>query len=388
MKEEKLLSIDLHSGRSDRSHRRFSRFAVVLRNCVYRGRTEFESVGITHLAEMVRVTGVVAVLVDNLSEFRSFLRYVPATVHLIEVCNQGDRYLSLSAMLEELGLKLAKPDPLMTARLLLKLVDAGFGSVMEWSYAKGTFEAHPLSAVRRVKRIPSLRVDRPSQLMAFLEEIGSVDMPTIVIGKGKEAEVYFGRAEESYVFKVFYKYSPSTRRFRPRGLSASDWRMPTFLAALEFSNLRSLLKLDVCVPAPIRKIGPLLVMEGVCNESLGFFPAPSLQTIDLVKHGLSPSEVFEDCLNELYHMFTEGYYVHGDFSPPNLLVGDEGIVVIDVLQSRRFSLDEATSTSISFKEAVDVLRQDLGTLCRFFRRRYRLLSDLDSLVSEFVAAFC
>lgn len=376
------------AGTSGQSRKNRLRFAVVLRNCRYAGRSEFDSVSPTQVAEMVRVLSVEAVLVDNLSELKTLLGLLPSSVHLVEVCNRDSQYRSIESMCAEAGFNLpVRLTPLTTCRLLLKLVDHGFGSIMEWSYGEGRFVSRPLEGIERRQRVPPVDVDRPSQLMAFLEEIGALDMNPIVIGRGKEAEVFFGISDRAYAFKVFYKFSPSTRHFRPRGLSSSDWRMPTYLSSLEFSNLRALLKAGVRVPEPIRKVGPLLVMEGIVNESLSLYPAPSLLSVDLRKVGLSPSEVFEDCLNELYHMFTRGFLIHGDFSPPNLLVGDDGIYVIDVLQGRRFSLGEATSTEVSFHEGLEVLKGDLKTLCRFFKRRYRLLPDMDSLLHEFVSAF-
>ena len=94
---------------------------------------------------------------------------------------------------------------------------------------------------------------------------------------------------------------------------------------------------------------------------------------------------FENCLNEFYHIITERFFVHGDHSPRIFLQGMRALR--DMIQLRRFSLDEATASEISFRQTVDVMRRDLFTLCRFFKRRYRLLPDTDVIVSEFISAF-
>ena len=76
---------------------------VVLRNCTYKGKREFGSVNASQLADMMKLLKIEAVLVDNLSELRSFVRYIPSSVHIVEVCNQGGHYVSIVSLAKQVG---------------------------------------------------------------------------------------------------------------------------------------------------------------------------------------------------------------------------------------------------------------------------------------------
>jgi RIO kinase 1 len=151
----------------------------------------------------------------------------------------------------------------------------------------------------------------------------------------------------------------ATRTSFGRELLAGKW------ANAEFASLSAIWKAGARVPYPVQLIGSELMMEFI-GEPDGT-AAPRLAAFD------ATTSVFTDLWHDLVsslEVLAESGLTHGDLSPYNVLVDEQGCVVIDLPQ---------VVDLVANPQGEDFLRRDCQNIADFFARRGVLAADPETL---------
>jgi RIO kinase 1 len=134
----------------------------------------------------------------------------------------------------------------------------------------------------------------------------------------------------------------------------------------ELTTLRTLHRVGAAVPAPIAGGPEAFLMEYV---TLGGAAAPQLRETRL--DPMQARDVFDAVIGTVELMLAHDV-VHGDLSPFNILIGDDGPVVIDLPQA----VDPRSNPN-----ARELLFRDVGTMCRWAAKR-GIVADAFGLAAE------
>jgi RIO kinase 1 len=198
------------------------------------------------------------------------------------------------------------------------------------------------------------------------------------IKSGKEAVVYCCRAHESLggeliaakIYRPVERRSfkrdaiyqqgrergarPDARTLRALGKKTKRGRLHKFSAwiAHEFRTMTLLHQANADVPAPIERMGPVILMEYFGDEHA---PAPILVNVTLDAGEVET--IYQQILRNI-ELFLVKHRVHADLSAYNMLYVDDHVVIIDFPQSvdPRYNDD-----------AFDLLVRDLKNVNAFFK---------------------
>lgn len=189
--------------------------------------------------------------------------------------------------------------------------------------------------------------------------IKSVEYP---IASGKESNVFLCTTSggEIVVLKVFrtanatfdayLPYLEGDRRFtriKPdrRGIIYA-WCLK------EFKNLQRLKEANIRAPVPIGFHKNMLVMSEI---TLNNQPAPTLKRVRMPAEDLEA--IWKEVLGFMVTMYRKAELIHADLSEYNILISDDGPVIIDVGQS----------VLTTHPMAKAYLERDVENMVRFFR---------------------
>ena len=191
---------------------------------------------------------------------------------------------------------------------------------------------------------------------------GLIDTVEHPISTGKEANVFYALdpGGEPLVMKV---YRTSTADFRgieeyimgdPRfpGRRTNRRQVIFAWARKEFLNLRLAHEAGVPVPGPIDFYKNVLAMSYVGGEDMA---APEVRNVRLE----DPGAFYDQVMEAVATLFQEAKLVHGDLSEYNILVVDDGPVLIDLGQAML----------VKHARAVELMDRDCSNMARFWSRR-------------------
>lgn len=214
-------------------------------------------------------------------------------------------------------------------------------------------------------------------LYTFMKR-GLIDKVHYPISTGKEGNVFYATdADGEPVALKIYRTSTSTfkrvSRYvegdpRFKGTTGNRWKFIYTWAAKEFRNLDRYYDAGLPVPEPIANDKNCLVMEYVGDESR---PAPQLKDTVLE----NPTETYDEIVSFIIDGWRDAHLVHGDLSEYNILMSEEGPIVIDVGQSM----------TNDFFNAKDLLERDIVNINRFFRNRGADIIDPEKIKEEVFA---
>ncbi len=212
----------------------------------------------------------------------------------------------------------------------------------------------------------------PERLVPLMEQ-GVIEEVIRPLQAGKEAEVFLVRAEGAVRVAKVYKeveyrgfrnradYTDGRRVRSSRSQRAIDKRSAfgrqqeeEAWHAAEVDALYRIQGAGVRVPEPYAFVEGVLVMELVCDEHGR--PAPRLADLTLRRD--EAVEVFHTLLREVVKMLCAGL-IHADLSDFNVLMGNDGPVLIDFPQA----VDPAHNN-----HARRLLIRDVDNLCRILGR--------------------
>lgn len=202
---------------------------------------------------------------------------------------------------------------------------------------------------------------------------GIVDNVLRRLMSGKEADVYLVSCQEKIVCAKVYKQA-NKRGFHTavdytEGRKTKNSRQARAMAkrskygrqeqesawqTTEVDALRQLAAAGVRVPTPFQFYEGVLLMELICDEHGQ--PAPRLNDVELSAD--SAHEMHQQLIRQVVRMLCVGV-IHGDLSEYNILVGEEGPVIIDLPQA----VDAAANNN-----AERLLTRDVDNLSAYFGR--------------------
>ncbi|BFH73256.1 hypothetical protein SJAV_12000 [Sulfurisphaera javensis] len=256
--------------------------------------------------------------------------------------NSNYEYVPYSAISEELGLLDRE-----LKEVLLKLYDLRLLSkeriLKEIGY-RLTFTGLDILAIKKL------------YATKILKNLG------IIIGEGKESNVYFGYnfSDETVIVKFHRIGKNSYKNIRKiRGIKyKEDWiKLTVKNAEREYKALDCLYNNFGNVPKPYGQAYNAIVMEYV-------------QGTELYRTNISnPEEVLQDILSTLRIAYTYcDKIVHGDLSEYNVLISEEGKpYIIDWPQWKR--------------EDEDLLIRDVTNILYYFNKKYDIYKDINQVIN-------
>ena len=191
---------------------------------------------------------------------------------------------------------------------------------------------------------------------------GIIDTVQYPISTGKEGNVFFAEDPDGgpLALKIFRTSTATFRRIaryidgdpRFKGMTGNRTKTIYTWTQKEFQNLHRYSNAGLRVPEPIAIEKNCLVEEFIGDET---GPAPQIKDVVLE----DPTEVYEEIVDFIVTGWKEARLVHGDLSEYNILMSDEGPVVIDCGQA----MDTESYG------AVELLERDIANVNRFFKLR-------------------
>lgn len=192
---------------------------------------------------------------------------------------------------------------------------------------------------------------------------GIIDTLDYPISTGKEGNVYHATDPEgaplavkiyrtsTATFKNIMKYIDGNPRYRNIGRKR---RQIIFTwAKKEYNNLARLTKYDIRVPRPIHVVKNILVMEYIGSDIRA---APLLKNVVLDE----PDTCYNHIIEEYFKIFNHAKMVHADLSEYNVLITDEGELVI---------IDLGQCVVLEHPEAYNWFVRDIKNISNFFSKR-------------------
>jgi RIO kinase 1 len=203
-------------------------------------------------------------------------------------------------------------------------------------------------------------------LLGKLISDGIIDQVDFPIATGKEANIFRATTQEkkfvaikifrtaTMTFRHIASYIEGDPRFaygyKNRRDIIDEW------AKKEYKNLEILRQANVRVPAPIKCIHNILLMDYIGDANK---PAPMLKDVLL----RNPQKVFDDIIEFITRMYKK-QVVHADLSPFNVLIYRQKPYIIDVGQA--VLLDHPSSS--------EFLKRDIHNILQHFKK-YNITTD-------------
>ncbi|MFX1392622.1 MAG: RIO1 family regulatory kinase/ATPase [Promethearchaeota archaeon] len=192
-----------------------------------------------------------------------------------------------------------------------------------------------------------------------------------IIGKGKESDVYscMDDNENIYALKIYRMGRTSFKNIKKlRSLigdrSHFSWLYVNRLAAKkEYKALEKIYNLNLNTPKPIGYNRHIIVMEYLRGKELVYY-----KSID------KPEYIFNKIIDQMRIIFQEANIVHGDLGEFNIVVDEEGnILIIDWLQW----------VPSDHPNANRLLKRDIENLCKYFEKKFKIKSNIKKILLKF-----
>jgi RIO kinase 2 len=192
-----------------------------------------------------------------------------------------------------------------------------------------------------------------------------------LIGKGKESDVYSCMDDEKNIYAAkFYRMGrtsfKSIKQLRniigERG--HLSWLYVNRLAAKkEYEALKKVTELNLNTPKPIGYNRHIIIMSYLRGKELVYY-----------KRIKKPLKIFNRIINQYKVIYKKANMIHGDLGEFNIVVDEKGeILIIDWLQW--ISSDHPNANSL--------LERDLENVCNYFRKKFKIESNLDEILESF-----
>ena len=217
--------------------------------------------------------------------------------------------------------------------------------------------------------------NRTMMMLGKMLTRGIISSMDFIIGKGKEADVYIAEHgvkvdKEKVIVKIFrletssfsnrMDYIAGDPRFN--GMRSNVMQIVNAWCKKEYGNLKVAEEAGAHAPIPYSFSGNVLAMEFIGE---GGNPAPLLKDAGAV----DPERALGSVLDDIKALYRNGL-VHGDVSEYNLLMKGNIPYMIDFGQA----------VSTGHPKAAEFLRRDISNITGFFRKRYSMDSNIESIL--------
>ena len=204
---------------------------------------------------------------------------------------------------------------------------------------------------------------------------GVIDTVHYPISTGKEGNVFYAEDSdgEPLALKIFRTSTSTFKRIsryiegdpRFRGVKGNHTKMIYVWTQKEFKNLQRYYEAGIPVPEPIAYDMNCLIEEFIGDEN---GPAPQLKDVPLE----DPTETYDEVVSFIIDGWRDAHLVHGDLSEYNILMSDEGPIMIDCGQAM----------TRDYPGAKELLDRDILNVNRFFKGRGADIIDPDIILKE------
>ncbi len=204
--------------------------------------------------------------------------------------------------------------------------------------------------------------DHPTLLaVSRLISQGQFESLEFPISTGKEGGVFRATGPGGFrAVKVYRIGNAIFRRLPPHALedlrreaSVRNYaRLVYAWTRREYTTLGRLYDAHVRVPQPYGFLRNVLVMEFI---GVGGLPCPRVRDAVIP----DPTVFYADLTEQMHRMTVEAKLVHGDLSPYNVLLGEDGRAVL---------IDVASSVATDHPQAAGLLRRDTAHFARFLKK--------------------
>lgn len=200
---------------------------------------------------------------------------------------------------------------------------------------------------------------KTAEALVKLDERNVVEKIYGVIESGKESVIFLGDTPEGerVVLKIYMNRAGSFRQMKgylrgdKRFRNVKDDRRSVIeeWCKKEFRNLK-IAGNHVKCPEPVDIHENILVMEFIGE---GFSPYRKLKDVEPE----NPQSAYEDTMNAVERLWSEGELVHGDLSEYNIVVDGDG---------RKVWIDFSQGVHRTHPEAENLLKRDIQNVSSFF----------------------
>ena len=192
-----------------------------------------------------------------------------------------------------------------------------------------------------------------------------------LVGKGKESDVYscMDDDENIYALKIYRMGRTSFKNIKKyRDLIGKrahiSWLYVNRLAAKrEYEALKDIYVLKLNTPKPIGYNRHIVAMEYLRGKELVYY-----------KDIENPAKLFNKIIKQVIIIYQKLGMIHGDLSEFNIIVDEKGHILI---------IDWVQWVPDSHPNAKQLLRRDIENVCKYFKKKYNVESDVNDILSSF-----
>ncbi|NVM38443.1 MAG: serine/threonine protein kinase [Candidatus Lokiarchaeota archaeon] len=192
-----------------------------------------------------------------------------------------------------------------------------------------------------------------------------------LIGKGKESDVYSCMNDDGdiYAAKIYRIGRTSFKKIKQlRDIIGErghlSWLYINRLAAKkEYEALEKIYTLKLNTPKPIAYNRHIIIMSYLRGKELVYYKSIN-----------KPVKIFNRIITQLRIIYTKVKMIHGDLGEFNIVLDQKGnILIIDWLQW----------VPVDHPNAASLLERDINNLCTFFRKKFKIESNVDEILNSF-----
>lgn len=201
--------------------------------------------------------------------------------------------------------------------------------------------------------------DRTEKNLQAIERRGNIDYVIGPISNGKEANLFIGKKDKTFVCVKIYRIE--TTNFHNRRDYIDDDELNKIAnnpikriyawCEREYFNLKYSAEHKILVPKAIDQQNNVLVMQLIGSNGK---PHPTLKYDKTVKKNIK--EIYKQYVENMYKLIYKAKMVHADLSEYNLIF----------FKNKLWFIDMGQSVSTKYPKAKTFLERDLKTIIKFF----------------------
>lgn len=224
-------------------------------------------------------------------------------------------------------------------------------------------EAHQKQQKDKVKRkiYQDVFDDRTEKALFDIERRESLEYIVSPISKGKEANLFVGKAKEGFVAVKIYRLETTNFHRRTDYIDNEDLQHVSknpikriyAWTEREYLNLKACYENGMGVPKPINQVKNVIIMELIGKNRI---PHPTLKYDSESKQNIK--EIYKQYIENMYKMLYKVKLVHADLSEYNMIFYNKKLYFFDMGQA----------VETNYKKAKEFVNRDIKIIAKFFNK--------------------